>query len=85
MVTKEEAMAADSFHYGNCVRVTGTRGGITETVERWRRNGRTKTWKRDASRFRVPIKFGLYHYGEITETNAHLFHTAENCPLTWNR
>lgn len=37
---------------------------------RWwtaRRNGRTKRWKRDPSRIRVPIKYGLYGYAAIEE------------------
>lgn len=29
-------------------------------------NGKPKTWKRDATRIKVPIKYGLYEYGEIT-------------------
>jgi len=30
-----------------------------------RRNGATKTWKRDATRIRVPFKMGLYGYGAV--------------------
>lgn len=30
-----------------------------------RRNGATKTWKRDAARFRIPIKAGLRACGSI--------------------
>lgn len=36
-------------------------------VERWRVNGKVQTWKRDASRVRVPVKHGLYAYAQITE------------------
>jgi hypothetical protein len=36
--------------------------------ERWRVNGAVQTWKRDAGRVRVPVKFGLYNYSSITET-----------------
>jgi len=38
------------------------------TTGRWwavRRNGKTRRWKRDASRIYVPIKFGLKFYGVI--------------------
>lgn len=35
-----------------------------------RRNGATKTWKRDENRFCMPIKHGLYAYGYITNENA---------------
>lgn len=36
---------------------------------RLRRNGRTQAWKRDPSRFRIPVKAGLRAYGAITEDN----------------
>lgn len=35
----------------------------------WRRNGKTKTWKRNATKFQIPVKHGLYDYGYITEEN----------------
>lgn len=37
------------------------------TPERWKVNGQVKTWKRDPSRVKVPVKHGLYSYGYITE------------------
>ena len=37
------------------------------TPQRWKVNGRVKTWKRDKSRVSVPIKHGLYSYDYITE------------------
>jgi hypothetical protein len=40
---------------------------------RWRINGQLKLWQRTPSRFKLPIKFGLYQYSYITEENAHLF------------
>ena len=33
---------------------------------RLRRNGATQRWKRDANRFRIPVKAGMYAYSEIT-------------------
>lgn len=33
---------------------------------RLRRNGATQTWKRDAARFRIPVKAGLKSCGEVT-------------------
>jgi hypothetical protein len=36
--------------------------------QRWRVNGAVKTWKTDARRIRVPLKFGLYSYDVIDET-----------------
>ena len=32
-----------------------------------RRNGRTKTWKTDKKRFRIPVKAGLKAYSAIDE------------------
>jgi hypothetical protein len=46
------------------------KGGKVKTL---RRNGKTQTWKRSPERFRIPVKYGLYEYGNITEENAHLF------------
>lgn len=59
MVTKDLALVAREFTDGN---------GRT-----WRRNGQTKTWVRSPERFRVPVKFGLYDYGYVTELNASQF------------
>jgi hypothetical protein len=36
---------------------------------RWYVNGAVKTWKRDPSRIRVPLKHGLYRYDAITESD----------------
>jgi len=81
MVTKQEALTAGEFHYGECKRIVGKRGGITLKIETWRRNGATQTWKTRPDEFRVPIKYGLYNYSEITHRNALEFHTADTCPL----
>jgi hypothetical protein len=35
-----------------------------------RRNGATKTWKREPGRYRIPVKFGFKGYGTIDETNS---------------
>lgn len=34
-----------------------------------RRNGQTKTWKREPDRFRIPVKIGFRHYGAIEAHN----------------
>jgi len=39
----------------------------------WRINGQLKLWRRDLSRFRLPLKYGLYGFGEITNENNYLF------------
>jgi len=38
------------------------------TPQRWRVNGQVKTWKRDPSRVRVPLKHGIWAYGYLDET-----------------
>jgi hypothetical protein len=66
MITKEQALTADMFHAvsnGRCMK--------------WRRNGRTKTWKRSPERFSVPVSYGLYDHWYITEENAHKFHVPQ--------
>lgn len=40
------------------------------TGKTWRRNGQTKTWKRDIEKFCMPIKHGLYAFAYITNENA---------------
>lgn len=75
MVTKEQALTCDMFHDNKYHNADGT-------CQRWRRNGATKTWKRTPNRFRVPVKHGMYHYGYVTNSNAHLIHTEEDCPQT---
>lgn len=39
----------------------------TKTHRRWRRNGRTQTWVRQPDKFRIPVKHGLYSYGQLTD------------------
>ena len=81
MLTYEQAMTAREFHVGECTRKVGPRGGATEHTEVWRRNGKTQTWKTRPGEFRVPVKHGLYAYGEIRETDAERVHVAGECPL----
>ena len=40
---------------------------------RLRRNGQTKRWKRDESRFRIPVKAGLRSYTYLTEDDLEHF------------
>lgn len=35
--------------------------------QRYRRNGATRLWKTSSTRFRIPLKYGLYVYGELTQ------------------
>ena len=37
------------------------------TPQRWKVNGKVKTWKRDNTRVRVPVKHGLRNCDYLTE------------------
>ena len=80
-VTKEQALTAREFHYGDCSKKVGPRGGVTVKTETWRRNGATKTWKTRPNEFSVPIKYGLYQYSYLTQDNAEQFHVADICDI----
>jgi len=77
MITKEQALTLEYFHK-DPVQL------ITKKCSTWRRNGKTQVWKRSLERFRIPIKYGLYIYGAITEQNSFQFHSIDNCPYTKN-
>jgi hypothetical protein len=65
MVNKEQALSERYF-------ISMFNGRVI----RWRKNGTCKTWKRDATRYRLPVKHGLYSYAYIDESNAHMFTVA---------
>ena len=84
MITKDQALSCDIFHYTGkhqCTRHIGPRGGITEHITAVQRSGMTKTWRRSPERFKVPVKYGLYDSGYITEKNAVDWHVVSECPL----
>jgi hypothetical protein len=81
-LTMQEALEADYFHYGPvCAQIIGPRSGITYRVERYHRNGRTQTWRTRPTEYRVPVKYGLRGYGQITHHDADRFHPASRCPI----
>lgn len=43
------------------------------TPERWRVNGKPKTWKRQPERVLVPVKHGLRDYNYVSEVDLPLF------------
>lgn len=59
--------AAKKLQHGNTLHFE--RPGNKNGCERWRVNGSVKTWKKDPSRIRVPIKHGLRDYDAITEAD----------------
>jgi len=42
------------------------------TPQRWKVNGKVKTWKRSPERVQVPLKHGLYDYDYLTEDTLNL-------------
>lgn len=72
MITKDEAISANEFHENH--------EPDAKKIYRWRRHGRTQTWKTRPTEFRVPVKYGIRSYGQITDINAHAYHTAASCP-----
>lgn len=59
---------AKGLKYGDMVHITNDKNA-DGTPQRWRVNGKPKTWKRSPDRVKVPVKHGLYTYGYITEDN----------------
>lgn len=82
-LTMADAMTCDRFHAGDCTVSYGKTGKAMPTVtsELWRRNGRTRTWKRDPQRVEIPVKFGMYGYSTITAADFASMHRADTCPI----
>lgn len=82
MLSTEQIDHAQEFHFGVCTRVFGKRGGETVKIERWRRNGNTKRWKRDTTRFYLPLKHGLRDTTAISQySDLSQWHASESCPI----
>jgi len=67
---------AKSLRYGQTLYHAKNRNS-DGTPQRWRVNGKPQTWVRTPSRVRVPLKYGLYSYSEITETDLDLVYLNE--------
>ena len=63
---------AKNLRYGETV-TTPAYKNADGTDQRWVVKGKVKTWKRDPSKIKVPVKRGLYEYGYITEGNLNEF------------
>lgn len=58
MITLAQAMTANEFWHASEKNADGT-------PQRWRRNGKTQTWKKWPGLFRIPVKHGMKHHGYI--------------------
>lgn len=80
MLTKDQALTENEFH-ADCTLTIGPRGGKTYKGFVYRRNGQTQTWKTRPNEFRIPVKRGMYDYGQITQDDASYFTTRSECPV----
>lgn len=75
-LTKEQAMVVSEVWF----RIDNPRHPKTGEIRHARRNGATKTWKRDPDRFSLPVKYGLYECFRVDEGNCHQFFASrEEC------
>ena len=75
MITLEQAKAlspGDILHHS-------TNRNTDSTCQRWKVNGKVKTWKRDSSRVLIPVKHGLRNYGYITEDELAMVNLENDC------
>lgn len=63
-LTRQTAMTARNFWH----RTATYKNGITPIEVR--RNGATKTWKRQPDKFKIPVKYGMYEFFYITDADA---------------
>lgn len=84
MITKEQATATteSGFYLHTNFHALHPNGA---KCANWRRNGKTKTWVTRPDEFRIPVKYGLYAYDYIDETNGslapiHGIYIPEECP-----
>lgn len=69
------------FHVNSvCWRSYGPRGGGNRRFEEWRANGQLKTWKTRPTDFRLPLKFGLKAFSQLTPREIGTVHFAHECP-----
>lgn len=63
-LTRQTALTARTFWHRTATYKDGVR-----PIE-VRRNGATKTWKRQPNKFQIPVKYGMYEYFYITDADA---------------
>lgn len=82
-ITREQALTLDTFHY--------PAGGSADAdkCSIWRRNGKTQTWVTRPTHYRIPVKYGLYDFGNIfaaememgTRANGSTVYAPKDCPV----
>lgn len=82
MITLEQALNlqyGDIIHENGCTIFTGNRGGKRAQITEWKVNGKVQTWKTRPTEFKIPLSWGLYEHGYLTELNASQFHLDRDC------
>lgn len=75
-ITLEQAKALE---YGDVLHSNSNKN-VDGTCQRWRVNGRVKTWKRNPEKVYVPLARGLYQHDYLKEKLLYLVHLASECP-----
>lgn len=48
------------------------------SAQKWKVNGKVKTWKRNPDKIQIPVKHGMYSFGYIYQDDLHLV-SLEDC------
>jgi hypothetical protein len=74
MITREQAL---QIGWGETIYAIGC-ANADGTPQRWRKNGKVKTWKTRPNDFSMPIKRGLREYYYLDNSTMDLFTLDEN-------
>ena len=55
------------------------RTNASGACQRWRVNGKPKTWKRQPERVQVPLKYGMYEFDYLYESDLNITHRERDC------
>lgn len=66
-ITRDDLINGNEFHWCSVLSDITTEGMNIRKCRKWRRNGKTKTWKRNPDRIEVPVKYGIYSYRILTQ------------------
>ena len=76
-ITKEQAFKCTCVHAPGCAFNATADKRHQFSVKVWRKNGEVKEWKRQPTKFRMPVKYGMYSYDYVDETTD--CHLPEDC------
>lgn len=80
MITDYQGRTESYFHrQRSCSIKYGPRGGKRIRFHEFRRNGKTRTYKRTPERYYTPVKCGFSWYDYVANGEESLWHLAEDC------